>query len=385
MGTMSKGFDGIIEKGTLIFIFFLPLCSPISVLAAFVALILFVIQWKDKLNFRPTLFWVAMFVLLSFTFLSAIFSIEKGVSFGRFPFYVFSFLLCLLIAKSSINLGKILKVFIISGIIVTAFGIIQYLTDFNLRIKTDLFSMTFATKKGITSTLSNPNRFAQYLVLGLPLATISLWVLQEFKWKIGAFCFVLFSFVCLFLTKSFAGICAVSILILLVVFIKNWKIGAVLILLLSLIYVTNTGKSHRFIQRFTSSSSIDKRFSTWKMAFSAVKRRPFTGCGLSTFSEIATEYKGNKEIMHGHTHSMYVQVLCETGVLGFSAFLFLVIAFLRYSFQRGSPISYGCAFSIIGTLLAGLTGTILEFLPLAMLFWTIIGIGIGEYNENPGF
>jgi O-antigen ligase len=385
MKVMSKGFDEVTEKGILAFIFFLPIFSPLSVLGALVALIFFFIRWREKLNFRPILFWVTMFVLLFFTFLSAAFSIQKNVSFGRFPFYILSFLLCFMMAKSSISPNKILKVFIMSGIIVTAFGIIQYLTGFNLKIKTDLFSMTFATKKGITSTLSHPNRFAQYLVLGLPLATVSFSILKELKWKIGALCFILFSFVCLLLTKSFAGICAVLILILLAVFIKNWKIGVVLALLLSLIYITNEERLGKFVQRFTSLSSMETRFSTWKVTFSAVKRHPLTGCGLSTFQKIAREYKGDEKIMHGHAHSMYVQLLCETGILGFSVFVFLMIAFLRYSFQRGSPISYGCAFSIIGTLLAGLTGTILEFLPLAMLFWTIIGIGIGENNDKERF
>lgn len=382
MKIMSKGFDGITEKGILAFVFFLPICPPLSVLGVLTALVLFFIKHKDKLNFRPIPFWVSLFALLFFTFLSAIFSVQRNLSFGRFPFYILSFLLCLLIARAGVNPEKILKLLVISGIIVTVFGIIQYLTDFNLAIKTRLFSMTFATKKGITSTLSNPNRFAQYLVLLLPLAAVSLYVLRGFKWKICAFCLILFSFVCLFLTKSFAGICAVSGLILLAVFIKNWKLGIVLVLLLSLIYVTNQKKMGNFTRRFTSSRSIETRFSTWRVAISAVRKHPLTGCGLSTFHKIATGYKGNEKIMHGHAHSMYVQLLCETGMAGFFAFIFSVVLFLRYCFQRGSPISYGCAFSIIGALLAGLTGTILEFLPLAMLFWTIMGLGIGEYNEN---
>lgn len=378
---MSKGSNSIIETGILLFIFCLPLCPPLSVLGAVVALISFFT--RKKLIFRPGLFWVAMLVLLFSIFLSTLFSVHRSLSFGRLPFYILSLLLCLLMSQNILTREKILKVFVISGIIVTGFGIIQYLTDFNLRISTDLFSMTFSTKGGISSTLGNPNRFAQYLILGLPLGAASFSTLKEVRWRIITSCFILFSSVCLFLTRSFAGISAMVILILLGVFIKNWKTGVVLILLLGLTYVTNEEKLGRFVQKFTSQSSLEVRLSTWNMVFSAVREHPVTGCGLSTFHKIAADYDGDKKIMHGHAHSMYVQILCETGILGLFAFITLMIVFLRYSFQRGSPVSYGCAFSIIGALLVGLTGTILEFLPLAMLFWMIIGMGIGSYHSSP--
>ena len=79
---------------------------------------------------------------------------------------------------------------------------------------------------------------------------------------------------------------------------------------------------------------------------------------------------------------MYIQLLSETGLLGLFAFLFVMGIFLHHTLVNKSALSYGSALSIIGVLLAGVTGTILEFLPLALLFWTIIGIGVGEHDEN---
>ncbi len=381
MKSTSNRFEGVIEKGILVFIFFIPILSPLAVLAAFIALIFFLIKWKNVVTFRPKIFWFAMFLLLFVTILSAVFSIQKGVSFGRFPFYVLSFLLCLMVSCSNKNINKILKVFIISGIIVTAFGIIQYLINYNVKIRTDLFSITISTEKGATSTLSNRNRFAQYLILLLPLAVVSIYKLKDLRWKILSISLVVFSIICIVFTNSFAALSAVLILTLLVILIKNWKIGIVIILLFSIIYVTNGKRFNRFADRFTSESSIQTRFNTWKVALSAFEKKPITGCGLSTYYKIAKDYKGDEKIMHGHAHSMYIQLLCETGILGFTAFLFLMLLFIWFCFKRGSPVSFACAFSIIGALLVGLTGTVFEFLPLAVLFWTIVGIGIREYNR----
>ena len=381
MKSTSNRFEGVIEKGILVFIFFIPILSPLAVLAAFIALIFFLIKWKNIVTFRPKIFWFAMFLLLFVTILSAVFSIQKGVSFGRFPFYVLSFLLCLMVSCSNKNIDKILKVFIISGIIVTAFGIIQYLINYNIKIRTDLFSITISTEKGATSTLSNRNRFAQYLILLLPLAVVSIYKLKDLRWKILSISLVVFSIICIVFTNSFAALSAVLILTLLVILIKNWKIGVVIILLFSIIYVTNGKRLNRFADRFTSESSIQTRFNTWKVALSAFEKKPITGCGLSTYYKIAKDYKGDEKIMHGHAHSMYIQLLCETGILGFTAFLFLMLLFIWFCFKRGSPVSFACAFSIIGALLVGLTGTVFEFLPLAVLFWTIVGIGIREYNR----
>lgn len=381
MKSTSNRFEGVIEKGILVFIFFIPILSPLAVLAAFIALIFFLIKWKKMVTFRPKIFWFAMFLLLFVTILSAVFSIQKGVSFGRFPFYVLSFLLCLMVSCSNKNIDKILKVFIISGIIVTAFGIIQYLINYNIKIRTDLFSITISTEKGATSTLSNRNRFAQYLILLLPLAVVSIYKLKDLRWKILSVSLVVFSIICIVFTNSFAALSAVLILTLLVILIKNWKIGVVIILLFSIIYVTNGKRLNRFADRFTSESSIQTRFNTWKVALSAFEKKPITGCGLSTYHKIANDYKGDEKIMHGHAHSMYIQLLCETGILGFTAFLFLMLLFIWFCFKGGSPVSFACAFSIIGALLVGLTGTVFEFLPLAVLFWTIVGIGIREYNR----
>ncbi len=379
---MLKISDRIIEKAILIFIFFLPICSPISVIAVIFAIISFLILHKKKPELPPSVFWISMSILLFFTFLSALFSIDRRISFSRFPFYLASFLLCFILSRRVASREGILKAFILSGLVVTCFGIIQHITNFNMKISTDFFSMTFSTKGGISSTFSNPNRFAQYLVLLLPLVFVSLSILKGTKWKMTSVFLLFTSFGCLCLSKSFAGIGAVSILILLTIFLKNWRIG-ILVLILSVVIIgLNRRGVEDFSNRFTNTSSMEIRLSTWKVALSGFKKNPVTGSGLSTFQKVAAQYEGDEKIMHGHAHSMYIQLLSETGLLGLFAFLFVMGIFLHHTLVNKSALSYGSALSIIGVLLAGVTGTILEFLPLALLFWTIIGIGVGEHDEN---
>ncbi len=384
MENISNKYDRILERIIVISFLFIPLCSPLSFLLAFVALILFSTSWRERSYYRPKIFWVSVLTLMVVSVFSAVFSINRSVSLSVLPIYIFSSLFCFMISCSITDYDRVFKVLIIAGLLVTGFGIVQYLTNFNVRIRTDFFSMSFSTESGITSTLSYPNRFAQFLTLLFPFAAVSIYRLRDLRWKVASSLLVTFLIVCVFLTRSFAAISAIFIMILVGVFIKNWKIGIVLLLLISIIFFTNPERTIEFAQKFTSESSLQTRFNTWQVALSGFRKNPLTGCGLSNFQGIANSYRGEQKIMHGHAHSMYFQLLCETGILGLGSFLFLLLLFLYFCFKRGSPISYSCAFSILGFLLSGITGTIIEFFPLAMFFWIILGIGIGEYNKYHG-
>jgi len=122
--------DKVVDKSIFFFIFFLPFLSPASYVALLVALILWCRKenLKKILDFKPRIFGWA---LLSFIFavgLSVIFSIDQILSFGAFALFIFYPLSCLLIAGNVRNedrTEKILTAAILSGLVITAFGIVQ--------------------------------------------------------------------------------------------------------------------------------------------------------------------------------------------------------------------------------------------------------------------
>ncbi len=122
--------DRVVDKSIFFFIFFLPFLSPASYVALLVALILWCRKenLKKILDFKPRIFGWA---LLSFIFavgLSVIFSIDQILSFGAFALFIFYPLSCLLIAGNVRNedrTEKILTAAILSGLVITAFGIVK--------------------------------------------------------------------------------------------------------------------------------------------------------------------------------------------------------------------------------------------------------------------
>lgn len=382
---MTGKFNKIIKQGILVFIFFLPILSPLACIGLVVALVLWLAKDKRKfLALKPNSFWLAVLGLAFCVGLSAVLSIDKLLSLSRFPFFIVCLLTCALMSHTDIKGEKILKAFILSGIIVTLIGIIQYFTKFNLKIETELFTIGMTIKGGISSTMSNPNRFAQYLVMVIPLGAAFLFKEKKPLWRTLAGTFLIFALICLYWTKSLAGMGAVFILLMAFIVLKNWKLGIGLILILTFLTIPNRNKFEKILSRFTTLSlKSTTRKNTWEeIAIPTFKKYPLTGSGFSTYSKVASGYTGKRKVRHGHAHSLYFHYLSETGILGLGSFIFVLLMFFRNSLRniRSSPIVYGCSFSILGALIAGLTGTILEFLPLALLFWTIIGIGIKEYN-----
>lgn len=378
---LNNKYEKIIENSSVGVIFFLPFLMPVAVVCLLLGVVFLFIRERDKvLNLEPKIFKTAIFGIFFATLLSAIFSIDKLISIGGLIGLILCLSVCILLYYN-ISISKILKALVLSGIIVTTFGIIQYFTHFNLKLKTSLFSITFATEYGISSTFGNPNKFAQYLIMTLPIGIAFVFqsILEKLKWRIFGIVFVVFSIICLYLTKSLTAWIAFLIMLLIFIIILNWKIGIPITALLIAVVLTNTQKIDLIMSKTSSPGSIQLRLDTWReVVIPAFKSHPLTGCGIATYPKIAKNYKGNYRITKGHAHSLYLNLLCETGIIGLTAFIFMIIIFLWISFThiRNSPLIYGTTLSIIGCMVLGTSSAIIEFLPMALLLWSIIGIGV---------
>jgi len=302
----GKKTDAVIDKSIFFFIFFLPFFPPASYVALLVALILWLRKQnlKKVLDFKPRIFGWALLGLIFAVGFSVIFSIDKIFSFGAFALFIFYPLSCILIAGNVRNeerAEKILRVAIHSGLVITAFGIVQYLAGIDLDYKFGFLTIGLHAKEGLGSTLGNPNKFAKYLNLILPLSFVSLLVQKELRKKILPGIFVILGLLCLVLSRSLGGMAAVFAVIMAILLIKNWKAFLILVTGLFIFTFFNYGWFIKTIPKYGSPS---RRIYTWKeMVPRIFKSYPLVGSGLGTYKLVSWRESPGKEWIVNTTNS----------------------------------------------------------------------------------
>ncbi|MEA1964956.1 MAG: O-antigen ligase family protein [Candidatus Aerophobetes bacterium] len=384
----ERKVDRAIERSVLIFIFFLPFFTPLAYLAMIIALVYWLhkVKLRGFLGVKPKIFGVALLGLTFAILLSVIFSVDKLFSLGCFGLYLFYPFICLLMIDSvgnSVRVEKILQVIILSGIVVAGFGIIQFLTKFEFEFHKYFLNISMATKGGVTSTWGNPNRFAKYLDLVLPLSFVYLLIQKSMKKKVLPAIFIGLGLVCLPLTKSLGGMMAVFAVLVILFAIKNWKLCLIFLLILLLFVLFNFDWLISIANRY---GNMEQRLYTWEnIVFPIIKDYPITGSGLGTYVKISPEYPQTIRAAHSHAHSIYFNYLSELGILGFGMLLWVIMIFFRnsinylrkHSFFVANGLVAGCLLSIFSAMIHGVVETFVDYFQLGLLFWLIIGLGLG--------
>jgi O-antigen ligase len=117
----------------------------------------------------------------------------------------------------------------------------------------------------------------------------------------------------------------------------------------------------------------------WERAISYFKESPVLGIGLDTFR--------HKEGMI--THSLYMKMLAEQGIVGFCIYLFFISVVLRQSMnlyrhgrsELGRGIGLGVFLCSIVHLVGSVTGDQSMYYNLMAIFWVFVGI-LGAYQAG---
>ena len=191
----------------------------------------------------------------------------------------------------------------------------------------------------------------------------------------------------MFLTRSVGGVGALTAVILIFIFLKNRKMGIAVFIVLVIFFFLNYKLILEFINQ---NSSLNQRIQGWEnIAFPLIKDHFLLGSGLATYRKISYHYSSSAYIPHSHAHSIYLNYLCEIGILGAST-LFLSIGvfikkcltlFHRKSFFVANGILIGFFLAILGALIYGTVETFIDYFQLGLLFWAIIGMGVGTIER----
>jgi len=235
------------------------------------------------------------------------------------------------------------------------------------------------------ASMANPNYLAEFCELFLPLS-VALWLqLKRNVWRLVVGAEILALALALLLTGSRGGWLAVMVSFALFVLMRFRRYsllmfaGAAAVATFAPQALTN-----RLLSAFSPTHSSNVfRIGIWNGVRDMLEVHwPLgTGLGADAFAKVYQEYMWGVA-RAAHAHNTYLQMLAETGVLGFIAVLWALFAVIRRTSVAGvnsnRPFLLAAVpAALLGLLLHGMVDHIWYNPKLLLAFWAVAGLGMG--------
>ncbi|MBE5821937.1 MAG: hypothetical protein E7311_05055 [Clostridiales bacterium] len=349
-----------------------------------------------KLKYTPVNFSVMLFFIVYM--FSAITSINVMSSI-KIALLVGSFILFYFVIVNSFENEKQVKtvvtIFIIAGVLVSIYGIYQYIFIANSTSSWVDSEMFEDLNTRVYSTFENPNVLGEYLLLVIPVAVSMFFAEKGIFKKAIAFIFVSIMMLCLALT--FSRGCYLGILFAASVFVilLNFKF---IILFFAGILALPFVLPKAILDRFTSigdmkDSSTSYRVNIWKACIDMIEgcKLASLGQGKDVFNRIYPMFAYN-ESMAEHSHNLYLQIIIETGICGILTFVFMIYRFYQYIFNGiKNTMNFSNKVYLIG-FVSAMSGFLIQSIfdnswynyRVVLIFWAFIGLAVSyrKYMVN---
>lgn len=393
---LTKLLEGSIFKRAFIWsslsVFLAPIIPTMALLAlvliAFASVFLaFGTDRRRSLSFSP----VNMYIILyAFVYLAASFVSASPMDSVQTGLLIVCFTLFAIILQNSVNTRKKLDTLIIfiiiSGVIVSLYGIYQYvfgITGDAAWVDADLFS---DITNRVFSTLGNPNVLSEYLLLVIPFACAQFFASKKWYVKGLFFIFAGIMALCMVLTYSRGGWLALLIaaFIFLILLDRRFILLGILAVIALYFVLPDT-----VINRFTSignmsDTSTSYRVSIWLGTLAMLRDYWISGVGpgIGAFNKVYPAYSFNN-ILAPHSHNLFLQLVCETGVAGLILFIIIIYQFYKTAFRALSSEKLresryyliGAVSSVSGFLVQGMTDYSFYNHRVMFMFWVVVAVG----------
>lgn len=312
-------------------------------------------------------------------------------------FVLFFFILSGCITERK-NLNRVLWALLAAGVLVALYGFFQALFPERYRsvwTDTDMFSsITFR----VYSTLENPNVLGEYFLLIIPIGGAMVLTAESWPKRLLALAACAIMGVCLILTYSRG--CYLGLLFAAAVFLvlldRRFLILGIVALVLSPLYLPQS-----VLERFTSigdlgDTSTSYRVYIWMGTLAMLKDYWFCGIGPGSdaFNLVYPEYAYNA-ITAPHSHNLFLQITCDTGICGILVFLMLLVAFYRMMFtaihkeadRTMKLYQIGGVSAVTGFLVESMTDYTFYNYRVLLLFWALLALCVvftrlGRHKED---
>ncbi|HAN09983.1 MAG TPA: hypothetical protein DCP90_05135 [Clostridiales bacterium] len=294
--------------------------------------------------------------------------------------------ICIQILEKKQDYINIITAIIISNVTISLYGLYQFFIE--KPIKTEWVDATVNPDLQVRaySVLGNPNILSQYLLLALPIGIMFMMYKKKLWHKSILAVFNIVILVCLLVTYSRASLLGL-IVSLLTIGILNYTQALILMIPVAIIALIIFAPRvlERLLTSFnTKDTSISSRMTLWQDVIQIIKDYFLTGVGfgVAAFSGIYLFYK-HQYLTALHAHNLYLEILAETGIIGFlvfAYFVFSVIINLMKNYVQENDkfkkyIVLGILAAFLGILVNGFAEYTWSDFRVVGMFWIVVGIG----------
>lgn len=349
------------------------------------------LKWiRGKRIWKLQLMDYAILTLAVLFLLNGVVSVGKGASLGAALFYAVllsAHLLTVNLLRSREWIGKTWRTMLVSGLFSCISGFYEIFTGAVNSSWVDMRSFSGTVR--VTGGFENPNVYAEYLLVLIPLSLLFL-LEQKTNTGRGLAIGVLIAFA-LCMVNTWSRGAWLGLLVALAVFFLIMDRRAPVYLLAAgltaplAMGIVPTSVSSRFLSIGNlADSSISYRFSVWKGVWRMLRETLWCGVGVgySAFSSLYPAFAYGGSVGVRHAHNLYLQLVIEFGIVGFfivAAVLFLFMQmcfefFLKIQNTRDKRLSALGFSSIVGLLVMGMTDHIWYDYRIFFCFWEIIAL-----------
>jgi hypothetical protein len=299
------------------------------------------------------------------------------------------------------NTRALLKVLMASTIVVALFGFYQAVSGGYSALYDILYPIQEEIRQippwegRITSFLEHYNGLAGYMNLVIPFCiAFAMRGGSSALRRLGQWCFALAS-LALLLTQSRGGLLAyVAILVVSACFFAPDRKSRMRRIAMVLVACLLAGiVAGMFFERLTEIDDFTtvSRLAIWGGAFTVFARSPIMGTGFGNLRMLMGGLLSLPDGWTGDAHNLYLELLAETGIVGFMAFAILIIVAMRSALKqyRGSQdqfsklIGFAIFAAFVGVLIHGTVDYIFHTTPqVAALLFLVLGILTAQANSQ---
>ncbi len=384
MGIVSTYFIfRFYEIGIYIFVLGIPFFpDKITVLVLLLTVISGMIRWAlyEEFTFNKNKYNIILVLLVLIFIINTILSVNVMGSIRDLLINVLSIGLMLTMInniESEKVINRVFYLIIITSFFTAIYGIIQYIIG--IPMESGWVDPKSNISIRVFSAFENPNLFAEYLILVIPI-TIAKFISSDMKYKIIYFIALLTQLIVLGLTFSRGGwlglIVSLGVFVLLMK--RNLIFKLIPIGLVSLLIMPNSILVRMKSIVDLSDSSNFYRLQIWKESINIIKDFFITGVGLGfeSFRTISNLYI--KDFSPFHAHNTYLELTIEIGIVGLIIFLaLLVLSFFDVKNQcnnKNKIYTVALMSGIIGIFVHGVAEHVLYNPKIIFEFWLVLGL-----------
>ncbi len=231
------------------------------------------------------------------------------------------------------KLVRFMKIVLFFVSLTAVYGIMQRIAG----VDVDLEFVDITANEGmpgrIYSTFSNPNNFAELLILFMPFFVPLFFTVKKKLDKL----LVLFGFGVVLgaLAMTYSRSCWVGFAIACVVFVclydKRLLIPLGVIAIMAIPFLPDTIMNRIFTIGSMNDSSNSYRIYIWESCLNIIRDWGFTGVGLgpASFRCVYPGYASPIAVTAPHSHMLYMELIIEMGIMGFVGFFGYILATVK--------------------------------------------------------